>query len=98
MSAGYIRRYTSEPTEAELLSIEGVVILDRDPPAAVNGAGTGTVLCIGEFEDGPFNTPTQIASRLLNTARTDTINGYDRSVHGRGEASITRAMAPASIR
>jgi subtilisin family serine protease len=42
--------------------------------------------------------PTLIANRLLETARTDTISGYDRSVHGRGEASIGRALAPASIR
>lgn len=46
----------------------------------------------------PTATPTAIASRLLETARTDTINGYDRAVHGRGEASIGRALAPASIR
>jgi len=42
--------------------------------------------------------PAQITNRLLETARTDTIEGYDRSVHGRGEASIARAIAPASIR
>ena len=43
-------------------------------------------------------TPTQITNRLLDTARTDTIKDYDRSIHGRGEASITRALAPRSIR
>lgn len=43
-------------------------------------------------------TPGQIGNRLLDTARTDTINGYDAAVHGRGEASITRALAPATIR
>lgn len=43
-------------------------------------------------------TPTQITNRLLETARTDTISDYDRAVHGRGEASIARALAPASIR
>jgi subtilisin family serine protease len=42
-------------------------------------------------------TPTQIANRLLDSARTDTITGYDVSIHGQGEASITRALAPASI-
>jgi subtilisin family serine protease len=42
-------------------------------------------------------TPTQIANRLLDTARTDTINGYTASLHGRGEASIARAIAPSSI-
>jgi subtilisin family serine protease len=43
-------------------------------------------------------TPTQIANQLLDTARTDTIFGYNAGIHGRGEASISRALAPASIR
>ena len=43
-------------------------------------------------------TPTQIANQLLNTARTDTIAGYSTTLHGRGEASITRALAPSSIK
>lgn len=43
-------------------------------------------------------TPSQISNRLLGTARTDTISGYSVSVHGQGEASITRALAPSSLR
>jgi subtilisin family serine protease len=43
-------------------------------------------------------TPTQITNQLLNTARTDTIAGYSASIHGRGEASISRALAPATIK
>jgi subtilisin family serine protease len=42
-------------------------------------------------------TPTQITNQLLDTARTDTILGYTRDIHGRGEASITRALAPVAI-
>lgn len=42
--------------------------------------------------------PTAVANQLLNTARTDTVAGYNPAVYGRGEASITRALAPASIR
>ena len=42
-------------------------------------------------------TPAQITNQLLSTARTDTIFGYDRAIHGVGEASITRALAPVSI-
>lgn len=41
---------------------------------------------------------TQIANQLLTTARTDTVRNYSASVHGRGEASLTRALAPVSIR
>lgn len=42
-------------------------------------------------------TPTQITNQLLTTARTDTIHNFNASVHGRGEASIARALAPISI-
>jgi subtilisin family serine protease len=43
-------------------------------------------------------TPTQVTNQLLNTARTDTIAGYNPAVHGKGEASIARAIAPVSIK
>jgi len=43
-------------------------------------------------------TPVQITSQLLNTARQDTIKGYKAQLHGRGEASLTRALAPVAIK
>ncbi len=43
-------------------------------------------------------TSTQIVNQLLTTARTDTIRNYQASLHGRGEASLSRALAPVSIR
>jgi len=43
------------------------------------------------------STPTQIVNQLLNTARQDTIAGYNPATHGRGEASLTRALAPVTI-
>lgn len=43
-------------------------------------------------------TPRAITTQLLSTARKDTINGYSAARHGVGEASLTRALAPASIR
>ncbi len=48
--------------------------------------------------------PTQIANQLLNTARQDTIyfksyaTKFNAAKHGRGEASITRALAPVSLK
>lgn len=41
---------------------------------------------------------TQIVNQLLNTARRDTIRNYNPAIHGRGEASIMRALAPRAIR
>lgn len=43
------------------------------------------------------DTPALVADRLLNTARTDTILGYSSALHGRGEASLSRALAPNTI-
>lgn len=43
-------------------------------------------------------TPVQITNQLLNTARKDTVKGYQAQLHGRGEASLTRALAPVAIR
>ena len=40
---------------------------------------------------------TEVANRLLDTARQDTIMGYSASLHGRGEASIARAIAPDAV-
>ena len=43
-------------------------------------------------------TPVQITNDLLNTARTDTLVNYDPSIYGKGEASLSRALAPVAIR
>jgi subtilisin family serine protease len=43
-------------------------------------------------------TPTQISNQILRTARIDTIKDYTRSIHGRGEASLSRALSPAAIK
>lgn len=43
-------------------------------------------------------TPAGVANQLLGTARTDRISGYDPTLHGKGEASLTRALAPKAIR
>lgn len=43
-------------------------------------------------------TPLQITNDLLNTARTDTLVNYNPAVYGKGEASLSRALAPVAIR
>lgn len=53
MSA-FIRRFTELPSLQALLAIEAVNIIDIAPQGAFLGIGTGTLLCTGEFEDGPF--------------------------------------------
>lgn len=41
--------------------------------------------------------PAAIKQQLLDTARSDTISGYSEAIHGQGEASISRAIAPSAI-
>lgn len=41
--------------------------------------------------------PSAIKQQLLDTARTDTILNYNAAIHGQGEASISRALAPTTI-
>jgi len=60
--AGFIRRYLEDPGLEEILAIEGVVIIDREPPASITGLGSGTVTVVGEFEDGEYSTPCEVFS------------------------------------
>jgi hypothetical protein len=39
-----------------------------------------------------------VTNQLLATARTDTLTNYSASRYGRGEASLSRALAPVAIR
>lgn len=52
--AGILRRYEELPSIEVLKEIEGVVIVDEAPADPATGAGSGTVLIVGEFEDGLF--------------------------------------------
>ena len=63
----YIRRFGFDPGEEVLLEIESVNILDLDPPASITGIGTGTVICVGEFENGPFAAQAGVAEMPKGT-------------------------------
>lgn len=52
--AGFIRRFTSQPSIETLSEIEAIDIVDLPPQSPTTGIGSGTLLCVGEFEDGPF--------------------------------------------
>ena len=65
----FIRRFLFDPGNEVLLEIESVNILDLEPPASISGIGTGTVIHVGEFENGPFEVPTEVSgtSDFVNT-------------------------------
>lgn len=48
-----------------------------------------------KFKDA---TPEAVTQQLLKTARKDTVANYSAAVYGAGEASLSRALAPVSIR
>jgi hypothetical protein len=58
--ASYTRRFLFDPGNNVLLNIESINILDLTPPASIAGIASGTVLLVGEFEDGPYNSPLQV--------------------------------------
>lgn len=58
--SGFLRRFLDEPTIDVIKQIEGVIIIDNAPPDPATGAGSGTVLLVGEFEDGYFATDVAI--------------------------------------
>lgn len=64
MGAGFIRRYVSDPGLPTILEIEGVVIIDREPPEQTTGQGSGAVCLVAEFEDGPYGQPLELFSGL----------------------------------
>lgn len=61
MGAGFNRYFTADQPTSVLLAIEGVVVEDLPPQAPIAGVGTGVVCLLGEFEDGLFDYPYEVA-------------------------------------
>lgn len=59
--ANFIRRFLTDPGNDVLLQIESINILDLEPPSAIQGVGAGTAMIVGEFENGPFKTATEVS-------------------------------------
>lgn len=72
----FLRRFLSDPGEEVLLEIEAVNVLDRDPPASITGVGTGFVCMVGEFENGLYDTPTEVSGANDLTKTFGTL-GFD---------------------
>ena len=82
MGAGFIRRFTPPfPSNSTLSQIEGVDILDRAEPAQVQGATTGIVCLVGEFEDGPYNSPYQASASDIGSSG-NTFGGFGYTYPG----------------
>lgn len=58
--SSFRRSFNVDPGLTVLGEIESINIIDNEPPATPLGAGSGVVCLVGEFENGPFNIPTQV--------------------------------------
>jgi hypothetical protein len=58
--SGFLRRWDADPGDDILLEIESVNVIDLAPPPSITGIGTGAVIVVGEFEDGPYASPTEV--------------------------------------
>ena len=74
--AGFTRRFQTIPTQQVIQSIEGLVLIDLVPPPQITGAGTGAILLVGEFEDGPFATDTDQDGVLEVFGSADYVSKY----------------------
>lgn len=61
---GFKRYFSAEPSRATLRAIEGVSLIERPPAAIPDGVGTGVVCLVGEFEDGPMDSPTEVRKKI----------------------------------
>ena len=79
MSIGFTRRFTFDPGQSVITQIEGVVIIDRQPPQSIIGVGSGTTCIVGEFENGPFGITTEVTSA---TQLASTFGGFGYTYNG----------------
>lgn len=90
MGAGFIRRFEYQPSQEELLAIEGAVIIDTPPPSSIKGVGTGVVFVVGEAADcsyacfvdssGIVQSSLQPVEVLSGVDLLDKIGGFDSSI------------------
>ncbi len=88
--SGFVRRFTSFPSNDVLTAIEGINIIDLPPPSAPNGVQTNTVALVGEFVDmtyaltmttgGVFSTRTQPVEIFSGQDLLNKVGGFDETI------------------
>lgn len=95
MGAGFVRRFSYQPSQEELLAIEGAVIIDTPPPSSISGVGTGVVFVVGEAADcsyacyvdssGVVQSALQPVEIISGVDLLDKIGGFDSSIGNFGD-------------
>lgn len=83
--AGFKRVFRQEPSQDVLLNIESINVIDISPPGRLVGAGTGTVLLVGEFERGTFQSrevfgPSDLQAKFGGLGHRTSTSPYDGAV------------------
>lgn len=90
MASVYVRRFLFDPGNSVLLNIESVNILDLTPPGSISGIGTGVVMIVGEFENGPFNTPVSVNGASDLSRNWGTLGYTYGGVQGNNPCAVAR--------
>lgn len=93
---GFVRRYSTFPSQQVISQIEGVVIVDQTPPSPINGVSTGVVGLVGEFADlryavsvdGNGNVTTKVQPVEVTSAQDmlNKVGGFDPTLGDFGGA------------
>lgn len=90
----FVRRFLVDPGNDVFLEIEAVNILDLEPPSAIQGIGTGTVVHVGEFENGPFATGDNSSAFATASNGPQEVNGVSDFVSTFGELGYRYSGVP----
>jgi hypothetical protein len=101
--AGFIRRYQYFPGAETITAIEGVIIVDLPPPGSIQGVGSGTVCCIGEFADMTYGTAYDTSGNITTKPQpveifsgqdlADKVGGFDETIGSTGGAGGSGFLA-----
>ena len=102
---GVLARYSDHPGDNLATQAQFLVVGVNETETGTAGTSfaapiiSGYAAIVGHkfTTDSGQLTSGAVVSRLLETARTDTIRAYDPYFHGQGEASLSRAIAPNAI-
>ena len=75
MGTGFTQRRKTTFSIDEMQAIEGVYIVDQGGPSFLQGIGTGTVACVGEFADMTYGVAADLSGTITTSPQPVQIFG-----------------------
>ncbi len=85
----FVRRFSSFPSAQVISQIEGVVIVDATPPAAITGVNTGVVGVVGEFADMTYAVSVDGSGNVTTKPRAIEVTSAQDMVNRVGDFDAT---------